>query len=639
MPAERWTNPSSNAGSPAGGKRAIGDRSDIDRVRDASDIVRIIGEHISLRPKGREYVGLCPFHDDRTPSMTVVPHKQFYKCFSCGASGDVFTFVQKFLRMEFRESLEFLAERAGVQLTPLRQQSLAERGDGPAITKKDLLAANNAAAAFFAGVMKHETHGATGRQVLVSRGVSEEMIKEFRLGIAPDRWDGLIMTLGSKFGKDVLAQAGLLKQREQGGYYDAFRNRVMFPITDRTGRVIAFGARKINPDDEPKYLNSPETPVFYKSKTLYGLDLALRTIQQEKTALICEGYMDVIACHQAGFRNAIATLGTALTPEHAKELRLACDRILLLFDGDEAGQRAADRAAEVFFSQPVDVAIVSLNKFTDAKDPDELLKRDGGPEVFRKALAGAIDLLDFRFQRVAERLEGAGLAARSKAMVAEIERLVELGLANVEPIRKALIEKRLAQIAGVPEAIVRASVPAGRAARPNSYNNDAPTPVVIGANQQLTLEEHLLGCLLCDGALWTTLSERDKDIIAPVSFESDIIKRVAQSIHDLGEDGELPHMQSVLSQLEADDDARSAAIALMSRVDEQSGHDQNRVHALWRACMSRARGDAMLRSSQAGLPEPKSVGDASAAAVERLKLLNSVQQTLGPDRRKVPRPG
>jgi len=637
VPADRWTSSSQNAG--GAGKRAFGDRSDIDRVRDASDIVRIIGEHISLKPKGREFVGLCPFHDDRTPSMTVVPHKQFYKCFSCGASGDVFTFVQKFLRMEFRESLEFLAERAGVQLTPLRQQSFAEQGDQPAITKKDLFAANNAAAAFFVGVMKHETHGAAGREVLKSRGVSEEMIKEFRLGVAPDRWDGLVMTLGGKLGNDLLAQAGLLKQREGGGYYDAFRNRVMFPITDRTGRVIAFGARKINPEDEPKYLNSPETPVFYKSKTLYGLDLALRTIQQEKTALICEGYMDVIACHQAGFRNAIATLGTALTPEHAKELRLACDRILLLFDGDEAGQRAADRAAEVFFSQPVDVAIVSLNKFTDAKDPDELLKREGGAEVFRKALAGAIDLLDFRFQRVAERLEGAGLAARSKAMVAEIERLVELGLANVEPIRKALIEKRLAQIAGVPEAVVRASVPAGRATRATSYGQEQPTTAVIGANQQLTLEEHLLGCLLCDGALWTTLSEQDKDIIAPITFESDVVKRVAQSIHDLGEDGELPHLQGVLSQLAEDDDARSGAIALMSRVDDQTSRDQNRVHAMWRECLSRARRDAMLRSSQqAGMPEPKQTLDASAAAAERLKLLRNVQQTLGPDRRKVPRP-
>ena len=259
MPAERWTSSSQNAG--GAGKRAFGDRSDIDRVRDASDIVRIIGEHISLKPKGREFVGLCPFHDDRTPSMTVVPHKQFYKCFSCGASGDVFTFVQKFLRMEFRESLEFLAERAGVQLTPLRQQSFAEQGDQPAITKKDLFAANNAAAAFFVGVMKHETHGAAGREVLKSRGVSEEMIKEFRLGVAPDRWDGLVMTLGGKLGNDLLAQAGLLKQREGGGYYDAFRNRVMFPITDRTGRVIAFGARKINPEDEPNCNRKINIPI------------------------------------------------------------------------------------------------------------------------------------------------------------------------------------------------------------------------------------------------------------------------------------------------------------------------------------------------------------------------------------------
>jgi|GEM_PF-155502 len=681
-------------GGGGGGGKLLGDRSDIEKVKDATDLVRLIGEHIALRPKGREYVCLCPFHDDHAPSMYVVPEKQFYKCFSCGASGDCLGFVQNFLKMDFRDALEYLADRAGIQLTPLRKSLDVPTGDSQSdpSDKKALLSASSMANGFFRAVLKHEEHGATARAVIAQRGISAEMVELFQLGAAPDRWDGLLMT-AHKQGVSVasLLGAGLIKSRDSArdsgsggggggggaGHYDAFRNRLMFPIHDRGGRVIAFGARKLDPDDEPKYLNSPETRLFNKSATLYALPMALKEIQQTRTAIICEGYTDVIACHQGGFRNAVATLGTALTREHARQLRLACDKIVLLFDGDEAGQRATDRAAEVFFAEPVDVAVVTLSRVTDAKDPDELLKREGGVETFRAALAKAQDVLEYRFERIRERLAGAGMAALAKAMNEELQRLVELGLPLVEPLRQALIVRRLASIAGVSEQSVRAAIPAGRsgqrimerATREQDEVQDAGVAELAQARalrkRTLTHAESLLGCLLCDGRLWMTLGEADKDTIAPVSYDVGVLQRVAQAVHDLGEDGQSPSMHAVLTQLSDDGPASEATVGLASRIDEQTERTADRLHAYWHFSLSQARRDiaatrpassvhlhpatdieAKPSSQHSSSPSSSSSSSSSSSASpssssweQRTRQLAELHRTMGPDRRKVPRPG
>lgn len=671
-------------------------RDDVERVRDASDIVRIIGEHVALKAKGREYVGLCPFHDDHSPSMAVVPHKQFYKCFSCGAGGDVFTFVQKFLRMEFREALEYLAERAGVQLTPRSPQrgsggGTVSSGDGGGsgsggssddapgsgeLSRADLHRLNQLASEFFRAIKDHPQHGEKGRAVIAKRAISPEMEREFGLGVSPDRWDGLLLAMQQRgIAPEQLAQAGLAKRRDgSSGCYDAFRNRVMFPILDRTGRTIAFGARKIDDADEPKYLNSPETPVFSKSRTLYALHLALPAMQKERTAIICEGYMDVIACHQAGFRSAVATLGTALTREHARVLRLACDKVVMLFDGDEAGQRAADRATEVFFAEPLDVAFVTLADFTDAKDPDELLKRDDGKAVFARALAGAKDLLTYRFTRLRARLQGAGIAALEKALEDEVARLSELGLAQASPVRQAFVRKQLAKITGLDDDTIQRVVRAhaARRQRPDDdrelvVGREGPPPLHTLA---LTTPEHLLGCILVDGGLWAGFTESDKDLIAPTGYRFAVLQRVAQAVHDLGEDGVLPSMNAVLSELMArdDDEGREAAVALMSRMYQASNEDEERVRRLFGECLARARRDQTLasiatRDTDPAERPPEVPGDddapvdqvleaksqlaakpqsppesREAIAARRLEQLRQLQQSMGPDRRRVPRP-
>ena len=291
---------------------------------------------------------------------------------------------------------------------------------------------------------------------------------------------------------------------------------------------------------------APTTRLFNKSKTLYALNHAARAIQAENTAIITEGYTDVIACHQAGFCNAVATLGTALTRDHASMLRRLCDRVVLLFDGDEAGQRAADRAIEVFFAENLDVAICALNKYTDAKDPDELLNRPGGGEVFKTALAGATDLLEYRYSRLRERLEGAGMAALARGLEEELARLVELGLKDVPPLRQKLIVKRLALVAGLDEATILKSIPAGRRPRvaptgPDAAEGASGAPIASDESQipplhtiNLSAAEHMLGCILCDGSLLATLSEHERDFIGPAAYRWPLLSLVAQTVHDLG---------------------------------------------------------------------------------------------------------
>ncbi len=626
----------------------FGDRGDVDRVKDAADIVRIIGEVVSLKSKGREYVGLCPFHDDHSPSMYVVPSKQIYHCFVCQASGDVFSFVRRFHKMEFREALEFLADRSGVTLTPRR--AAAEAGPaGP--TRNELLGSVSAAQDFFRAVLAHPDHGKAARDVVARRAISPEMVLRFGVGAAPDRWDGLLLYLKKK-GLDprTFIEAGLLKRRESdGGSYDAFRNRLMFPIQDRLGRVIAFGGRRINDEDEPKYINSPESRLFDKSATLYALPLASRAIQESRTAIITEGYTDVIACHQGGFANAVATLGTALTPKHATLLRGVCEKVLLLFDGDEAGQRAADRAASVFFSEPLDVAIVTLDKHTDAKDPDELLKREDGAEVFARALAGAVDLLEYRFMRIRERLSGSGMAAMSRAIDEEIQSLVGLGLKDVPPVRQRLIIRRLSELADVDEATLQRAIPAGRSAarttRPDAATPDGQALPMIP--QRLSAAAHLLGCVLCDGSLHAGLDAADRDLIAHNAFAEPSLRLVAEAVAVLARSGLSPSLNVLLSSTD-DEAVREASVALSSRIDLQTDRDPERLAAHFRECLTRAKMDRSIAASAAPASPASEVNPGAqavevphapetSAAMARLLEARNRHKTLGADRRQLPR--
>lgn len=607
---------------------------DRERVLEASDIVRVIGEHLRLKGQGREFVGLCPFHDDHKPSMRVSPAKQIFKCFSCGAGGDVFSFIQKYHKMDFREALEFLAERAGIELTKFKPAAPSNPDLPAGPTKQDLYGAATFATEFFQAILRHPQHGEAARAVVARRGISPAMIERFRIGAAPDRWDGLILALQAKdLDVRAFADAGLVKRRENSeGHYDALRHRLIFPIQDQIGRVIAFGGRKIRDEDEPKYLNSPETRLFNKSATLFALHQASRAIQAEKRAIVTEGYTDAIACHQAGFEFAVATLGTALTPEHGRVLRRLCDTVVLVFDGDEAGQRAADRAVAVFLAEAIDVKIATLNRYTDAKDPDELLKREGGAEVFRQALDGAIDLLDFRFARLREKLRGAGLSALNRAVLDEIAAFKDMGLDRVEPLRKKLIEKRLAQLAGVPESTIREIVGAGRRA-PMSGQAEAS----VEAKPQdfaRTWPNELIGCLLVDGALVDRVPTVDRDLLTPAAMRSGglatALAGVAIVIDELIRVGEEPDVHAVLAELaETNDTAgQAAASSLAYRVQEETSHEASKLLDYFQATLARAREQRGL----AGAP-----GESAESALARMRQQHQ-QSPEGVVRPRLPRP-
>ncbi len=417
-------------------------REDIkDRVQQATDIVRLIGEQVALRPKGKEFAGLCPFHDDKNPSMQVSPAKQIYKCFSCGAGGDAFSFVMNYHKMNFPEAIKHLAERAGIEVEE-QAAGFGDQGSGPS-ERKRISGANAQAMEFFRALLKHPEHGQTARDYIDRRGISPEMVADFQIGYAPDGWDGLVQMIEHKgWERDGYELAGLVSQRDSGGYYDRLRHRLIFPIFDAIGRPIAFGGRKIREEDEPKYLNSPETKLFNKSATLYGLHLAKKPIIDSKTAVIVEGYTDVIACHQGGARNVVATLGTALTSEHVGELRRYAEKVVLIFDPDEAGQKAADRAVELFLTGDMDVAIAVL---PDGLDPADLMAQDNGPQRWDEAVGSAQDALAYQFNRLSEQMDGATtLTGRQKLADAYLTRLAQLGLARAGAIRRSLVVQRLA---------------------------------------------------------------------------------------------------------------------------------------------------------------------------------------------------
>jgi DNA primase len=449
-------------------------QSDVQAVRDATDLVQLIGEHIALRPKGREHVGLCPFHDDRSPSMAVVTHKgnAFYKCHACGAGGDVFDFVIHYHKMDFPEALRFLAERAGITLTPRTRQHQPGQGDQPAgPSAAQLREANALAAAFFRKVLESSSASAVGQEICQQRGISDEMIEAFQIGLAPDQWDALHKVIIKRgLSEEVFAAAGLLKARSSdgphgGGYYDAFRNRLIFPIFNEVGQPVAFGARKIDPEDEPKYLNSAESTIFQKSRTLYGLHLAKRAIIDARQVIVTEGYTDVIACHQAGVCNVVGTLGTALTRQHAKLLSRLCDTVVLLFDGDEAGQRAADRGVEVFFAEPVDVKICVL---PDKVDPDDLLKREGGVETLRELVTNATDALQFKINRFRASLAGVdSMSGRQKRFEQFMQELAQLGFGAMQGVRRRLVITQLADLLGVTQRDIEQALPKARPAPPS----------------------------------------------------------------------------------------------------------------------------------------------------------------------------
>ncbi|MBV8332259.1 MAG: DNA primase, partial [Candidatus Eremiobacteraeota bacterium] len=343
------------------------------------DIANFIGEYVPLRKRGNDLVGLCPFHAEKTPSFHVHPDRGFFKCFGCGAGGDVITFVQKLENVAFGEAVRALANRAGIALEPENPRAARARSE-----REAMYDANRLAAAYFSRMLQSDV-GERARAYCERRGFSPATIERFVLGYAPDGWSGLVSELQSH-GVDLAlaAKAGLVKSGQRG-YYDFYRDRLMVPTYSTTGEVIAFGGRLLG-DGEPKYLNTSATPVYTKGHHLFALNVARRAAAADRTLIVVEGYLDCIAMHQAGFENAVAALGTSFTPEQAAELRKFADYAFLCFDGDTAGSAAATKAVDVA-SKAIEHAGISVSvvSLPPGADPDSFL-RERGATAFRELL-------------------------------------------------------------------------------------------------------------------------------------------------------------------------------------------------------------------------------------------------------------
>ena len=417
----------------------------ISRIQQANDIVDVISEHLNLEKKGKEMVGLCPFHTDHRPSMSVSPVKQIFKCFACGAGGDVLKFIQMKENLTFPQAVQRLAQRAGIEIEPVRQhggKSHAGQLDAAKLAKINMWALK-----IWQENLCDSQTGAAVRDYLKERGISEETARKWQLGFALDSWDGLTGKAAHK--KDAanhLIQAGLAVQRENGGCYDKFRNRLMFPIIDVTGRVIGFGGRTLG-DDPAKYMNSPATVLFDKSHSLYGLNLAREAISQSGMVVVVEGYTDVMMAHQFGVQNVVAALGTSLTSGHARILRRYAKRIVLVFDSDVAGKAAADRALEVCLDQKIDVRLAFV---PEGKDPCDYLL-EAGAEVFKAVVDSAEDVLEFKWKVLDEQLgTSENLGDRTEAIRRFLQTAASaIQARQMDPVSRTVILGRLSELLGI----------------------------------------------------------------------------------------------------------------------------------------------------------------------------------------------
>ncbi len=404
----------------------------IEKIKEANDIVDVISESVPLKKSGKNYWGLCPFHQEKTPSFSVTRDKQLFKCFGCGEGGNVITFVMKSKNLPFNEAIKILAEKANITL---------EQNEGDKIRQEKSQVYYkmhvDAARFFFRNLNNHKEVKA----YFYNRGITEQSLRSFGLGYSLNSWDSLLKHLKSmKYSEEDILRAGLASKNEKGRIYDRFRNRLMFPVFDVRGRVIAFGARVLD-DTKPKYLNSPETPIYHKGTHLYGLNFAKKN-SDEKSLIIVEGYMDTIALSQAGIKNVVASLGTALTKIQARLLNRYSEEVYISYDADNAGQTATVRGLDILNEEGVKVKVVMIPK---GKDPDDYI-REEGMEKFKQLIEEALPLIDYKIVKAKNGLE----MKSEEGRIAYAKRVVQI-LNELDPIEKDVYVQKVSGDTGISE--------------------------------------------------------------------------------------------------------------------------------------------------------------------------------------------
>lgn len=510
----------------------------IEKIKDSNDIVDVISETVPLKKSGKNYWGLCPFHNEKTPSFSVTQEKQLFKCFGCGEGGNVITFIMKTRNLGFNEALRILAERANI---PFEETPEKKR-------EKDRLEVfykmHVDAARFF---FQNLTNNKDVREYLYRRGIKDQTIRSFGLGYALNSWDSLLKYLRSRrYKEEDIIKCGLATKSEKGKVYDRFRNRIIFPVFDIRGRVIAFGARVLD-DTKPKYLNSPETPIYNKGTHLYGLNFAKKN-SKEKSLIMVEGYMDCISLNQAGITNVVASLGTALTRIQGRLLRRNSEEVFICYDADTAGQKATVRGLEILQGEGVKVKVVQISK---GKDPDDYI-REEGLEGFKKLLDDALPLMDYKLLK---EKEGLNLDS-DEGRITYAKRIAEL-LNELDPIEKDVYLQKVSEDAGISERAIRRYM--------SNQRESSPSPEFHMENLSVYIEQ---GHVKAERSLLKILSENRSYLNERISVE-DFIVPSHQKIYRLlekYESGEVSIESYMLSN--CNDAESSKEWALISQVSE-----------------------------------------------------------------------
>ena len=408
----------------------------IRKIKEQNDIVDVISERVKLKKTGRNYTGLCPFHNEKSPSFTVSSEKQIYKCFGCGEAGNVISYIMKDSNVSFPEAARILAQRANISIEVDTDENNVQKAMYNKMYKVNVEAARY----FYDNLRKDKKAEA----YFVNRGITQATMRKFGLGFSFDKWDGLLLYLKKKGYSELdLYNIGLITKSPKGSYYDRFRNRIMFPVFDYKGSVIGFGGRVLD-DSKPKYLNSPETPLFHKGLNLYGLNFVIKN-NKSRTIIIVEGYMDCISLHQYGFENVVASLGTALTINQAKLLKRHVDTVIISFDADFAGQAATLRGLEILKNEGFDLRVLIVPK---GKDPDEYIKKSG-KQAFQKLVDDALPLIDYRIKRASDGIN----FSNSEMIIQYVKKVTEI-IMDLDPVEKDVYIKKASEETGIKEQAI-----------------------------------------------------------------------------------------------------------------------------------------------------------------------------------------
>jgi DNA primase len=542
-------------------------------VRAATNIVDVVSETVSLTPvrNGADYVGLCPFHDDKNPSFHVYPDRQSYRCWVCEKGGDCFTFLMEIEKLTFPEALESLARRANLEIPRRKGSDFSIKAEANKTTQYDVV---EWAIKMMQEALQQTSDDSIVKRYITERNLNNKTVEQFRIGYHPEDWGWILQKAKGRYTEKQLLSVGLIGERDNGrGYFDNLVGRLVFPIIDERDRPVAFGGRVLpgsNIESPAKYWNSPESNVFLKRRTLYAFDQARDSIRTSRTAIIVEGYMDCIACHQSGITNVVATLGTALTEDHVKFLKRFAQRVVLLYDGDTAGIAAAERSIERFLAQDLDLRVLTLS---DGQDPADYLGSHGKDE-FQELIDGAPEAWEYKLQSVTKRFGTDSVSGRQQIMTQMLEFLAAAqGLQG--SVREDLIIKSICQRVQVDETTARRQLQEIGRQKKNRTVIRTGEPV-----QPILVKKPRTGADLAERELLEIIfSQPDttdyiRHQIGPDDFYDPQLRRLLELCFDLiAEEGILPNPQSVIAAAESDSTMLSLVNALLDSASEKGISD------------------------------------------------------------------